>query len=454
VPRRLRAVCLAALAGAVAPVGASAARAGAPPLSVMRYGVTVAGTQETSWSLADGVDVQGSDPACRAPIEASGHLLQTLSVAKPASLTVTTSPTPSVSGIVNLAVASERTGVDTVHWAAVNAAGGCNRAPRVDDVRSQTRCGAFAYHLPIRVSASPATLAVAGDHNWADSASGRFQGSLNDDCPWVEAASGAVLGEFGQNVDPPVLGGGLLEASGNAPDLTRLAAGPVAVPVDADTTYTATGSGEPWAGTMTVHVTLHLTLTLTPLGGEDLSIEPGRGIGGVRLGDTLDTLRRLYPHAAIVRRLDGRPGRTLWLVGVRGGGETGLQAIVGVAGAGAAKPPGSATVREVETTLASFTGSDRGYRTADGIRPGSTFASVRKALPRGRVVVWRRPSDGRSFGSWYVAGPGRVVTEFDYGQVPRTGRLVAAARGYQLRVGCPGTSRLRQYAGRPALDAC
>jgi hypothetical protein len=71
---------------------------------------------------------------------------------------------------VNLAVASERTGVDTVHWAMVNAAGGCSRAPRVDDVGSQTRCGVFAYHLPIRVSASPGTLAVAGDHNWADSA--------------------------------------------------------------------------------------------------------------------------------------------------------------------------------------------------------------------------------------------------------------------------------------------
>jgi hypothetical protein len=450
VPDRRRAVCLAALLGAVAPGAASAGT----PLSVMHYGVTVAGTQETSWSLADGVDVQGSDPPCRAPVEASGHMLQTLSAAKPASLTVTSSPTAAVSGIVNLAVASVRTGVDTVHWAAVNATGGCNRAPRVDDARSQARCGAFSYHLPIRVSAPAGTLAVAGDQNWADTASGRFQGSLTNECPWVEVASAPILSEFGQKDDPPVLGGGLLEASGAAPDLTRLAAGPIAVPVDADTTYTATGTGEPWTGTMTVHVTLHLTVTLTPLGGEDLSLEPGRGIGGVHLGDTLDTLRRLYPHAAIVRRLGTHPGRALWLVGVRGGIGTGLQAIVGVAGAGGAKPPGSATVREVETTFASFTGSDRRYRTADGIGAGSTFASVRKALPRGRVVAWTRATDGRVFGSWYGAGPGRVVTEFDFGQISRTGRLVAYARGYQVRVGCPGKSRLRAYVGRTAADAC
>jgi hypothetical protein len=64
----------------------------------MHYGVTVAGTQETSWSLAGGVDVQGSDPPYRAPIEASGHLLQTLSAAKPANLTVLTSPGAAVSG--------------------------------------------------------------------------------------------------------------------------------------------------------------------------------------------------------------------------------------------------------------------------------------------------------------------------------------------------------------------
>jgi hypothetical protein len=60
VPRRLRAACLAALACVV---GGSAAHAAPPPLTVMRYGVIVAGTQETTWSLADGVDVQGSDPA-------------------------------------------------------------------------------------------------------------------------------------------------------------------------------------------------------------------------------------------------------------------------------------------------------------------------------------------------------------------------------------------------------
>ena len=93
--------------------------------------------------------------------------------------------------------------------------------------------------------------------------------------------------------------------------LTRLASSPLAVPVDASTAYTATGTGEPWPGTMTVQTTLHLTLTLTPLGGEDLSIEPGRGIGGVHLGDTLDAVRRLYPHLAIVRRVDGGKGHAL-----------------------------------------------------------------------------------------------------------------------------------------------
>ena len=51
---------------------------------------------------------------------------------------------------MNVVVASERTGVDTVHWAAVNAAGGCNRAPRVDDVAGPARLWGVRYHLPIR----------------------------------------------------------------------------------------------------------------------------------------------------------------------------------------------------------------------------------------------------------------------------------------------------------------
>jgi hypothetical protein len=58
------------------------------------------------------------------------------------------------------------------------------------------------------------------------------------------------------------------------------------------------------------------------------------------------------------------------------------------------------------------------------------------------------------FGSWYVAGAGRVVSEFDFGQIGRAGQIAGRQRGYQVRVGCPGTSRLRQYVGRPAADAC
>ena len=186
-----------------------------------------------------------------------------------------------------------------------------------------------------------------------------------------------------------------------------------------------------------MHSTLRLTLTLTPLGREDLSIEPGRGIGGVHLGDTLDALRRLYPHAASVRKLASRPGRTLWLVGVRGGMQTGLQAIVGVAGRGGAKAPGSATVREVETTFATPSGSDRGYRTAGGIGAGSTFASLRRSLPRGRVVAWTRAVDGRVLGSWYVAGAGRAVSEFDFGQIGRAGQIAGRQRGISGAGGLP-----------------
>ncbi len=453
---RLRTRCLTAAAVLAVAAIAGASTAGADvPLSVMQYGVSVAGTQESTWSLAGGLDIHGSEPPCQAPIEASGHQLQTLSSAKPATLSVSTatSPADALSGIVNVAVATDRTGMDTVHWSAVNAAGGCNRAPRVDDAHSQARCGTFAYHLPLRVTFSPGQLAVAGDHDWADSLPDRFQGQTTDDCPWVQAASAIVTNEFGQKDEPPVIGGGVQPASGPAPDLTKLASGVLTVPIDADTTFTGAGGGTPWAGTMTLHVVLHLTLTLTPLGGEDNSIEPGLGIGGVHLGDSLDTVRRLYPHLAIVRRLGGGSGHALWLVGIRGGMLGGLQAIVGARGGGA-KPPGSATVREVETTFATPGHPANTFHTSSGIGAGSTVRAIKAALPGGYGVLWKRAVDGRSFGSWYLKGRGRVVTEFDLGQGGFTGPYGLRHRGYQVRVGCPGTSRVPQYKGRPAAGPC
>jgi hypothetical protein len=453
VGRLLRAAGLAGISVALAAVSAGVAGAEVP-LSVMQYGVAISGTQDITWSLAGGTDVQGTDAGCRAPIEASGHLVQTLSAAKPASLSVAAG-TKTASASLNVVVAAERTGVDAVHWATVNPTGACNTAPRVDDIASPVRCIAFTYHLPVQLTATAGMLAVDNGHDWANSASGRFQGSAGgNDCPWVEAAGGIVLSEFGMEGGPPVVSGGLLPASGAVTSLTRLASGPLAVPIDASTTYTAIGTGEPWLGTMTVQTTLHLTLTLTPLGGEDNSIEPGRGIGGVHLGDSLDTVRRLYPHLAIVRRVDGGKGHPLWLIGVRGGSRAGLQAIVGTPGAGGSKPPGSATVREVETTFATPGRVSDTYHTAGGIGAASPFSAIRHALPHGKTVVWKRASDGRAWGSWYAKGPGRVVTEFDLGQVSPRGGVAPGQRGYQVRVGCPGTSRLPQYAGRPAAGPC
>ena len=449
----LRLLRVAFLTGALAVAGASAASADVPA-SVMHYGVTLAGTQEITWSLAGGSDVQGSEPACQGPIEASGHLTQTLSAPKAASLTVASSGATPASATLSVAVAADRTGVDVVHWATANPTGACSRAPRVDDIASPARCGAFTYHLPVQLTAKPDTLAVDNGHDFADSSAGHFQGSAgSNDCPWVEAAQNIVLSEFGTEGGPPVLSGGLLAASGAVAPLTRLATAPIAVPLDATATYTATGGGTPWLGTMTVQATLHLTLTLTPLGGEDNSIEPGHGIGGVHLGDTLDSVRELYPHLVVVRRLDGGKGRALWLIGVRGGSHTGLQAIVGKPGAGGSRPPGSATVREVETTFA--TPSRDTYQTSSGIGPSSTFSAIRRALPHGKAVIWKRAVDGRLWGSWYVKGPGRVVTEFDLGQVPQlTGKIDPRVRGYQVRVGCPGTSRVQQFKGRPAAGPC
>ncbi len=225
------------------------------------------------------------------------------------------------------------------------------------------------------------------------------------------------------------------------------------VPIDADTTYTATGTSEPWAGTMTLHVTLHLEVALTPLGGEDNSIEPGRGIGGVHLGDTLDAVRRLYPHVSVIRSLAGRPGRSLWLIGVRGGLLGGLQAIIGRPGRGGATPSGTATVREVETTFATPGDPRNTFHTSGGIGAGSTVSAIRRAL-HGHGLGWKRAIDGRTFNSWYVPGPGKVVTEFDLGQGSFSGAYASRARGYQVRIGCPGTSRATYYKGRPAADAC
>jgi hypothetical protein len=439
-------------AGLIAALAIVAVPAGAAQ-STMQYSVAIAGTQETTWALAGGIDVQGSEAACRGPIEAGGHLVQTLSAPKTATLSVSSSAKTSPVAL-NFAVAAVRTGADTVHWAAVNPTGACTRAPRVDEIASQARCGAFTYRLPVALTATAGTLTVANGDDWADSASSRFQGSSGgNDCPWVEAAGGIVLSEFGQEGGPPVLGGGLLSGTGAVTSLTKLAHGAITVPIEASATYNANGTGEPWLGAMSVQTTLHVTLTLTPLGGEDNSIEPGRGIGGVHLGDSLDTVRLLYPKLAIVRRVDGGKGHALWLIGVRGGYRTGLQAIVGVPGAGGSKPPGSATVREVETTFA--TPSRNSYETTGGIGPSSAFSAIRHAFPRGRTVIWKRAADGRMWGSWYVRGSGRVITEFDLGQVPQlTGVIDPRVRGYQVRVGCPGTSRVPQFKGRPAAGPC
>ena len=109
------------------------------------------------------------------------------------------------------------------------------RAPRVDDIASPARCGAFAYHLPVQLSAKPDMLAVDNGHDFADSAAGRFQGSAgSSDCPWVEAAQNIVLSEFGVEGGPPVLSGGVLAASGAVAPLTKLADGPIAVPLRCD----------------------------------------------------------------------------------------------------------------------------------------------------------------------------------------------------------------------------
>ena len=181
----------------------------------MHYGVTLAGTQEVTWSLAGGSDVQGSEPACQGPIEASGHLTQTLSAPKAASLTVASSGATPASATLSVAVAADRTGVDVVHWATANPTGACSRAPRVDDIASPARCGAFTYHLPVQLTAKPDTLALDNGHDFADSSAGHFQGSAgSNDCPWVEAAQNIVLSEFGTEGGPPVLSGGLLAASG------------------------------------------------------------------------------------------------------------------------------------------------------------------------------------------------------------------------------------------------
>jgi hypothetical protein len=177
----------------------------------MHYGVTLAGTQEITWSLAGGVDVQGSQPACQGPIEASGHLTQTLAAPKPASLTVASSGAAPASPVLSVAVAADRTGVDVVHWSTANPTGACGTAPRVDDIASPARCGAFTYHLPVQLSAKPDMLAVDSGHHFTDSAAGRFQGSAgSSDCPWVEAAQNIVLSEFGMEGGPPVLSGGVL----------------------------------------------------------------------------------------------------------------------------------------------------------------------------------------------------------------------------------------------------
>ena len=109
---------------AVAAVGASAASAGRPAVrdALRRHRRRHAGDRPGRLPAAS--TCRAPIRPARRPIEASGHLLQTLSSAKPASLTRhDRRPTPPVSGIVNVAVASDRTGVDTVHWAAVNADG-------------------------------------------------------------------------------------------------------------------------------------------------------------------------------------------------------------------------------------------------------------------------------------------------------------------------------------------
>jgi hypothetical protein len=119
----------------------------------VHYVVSIAGTQELTWTLSGGLHVQGSQPECHAPVEASGHLVLTLSTPSPGALTVTSSARAAVPAAPRLAVAAVRTGSLIEHWAAVNPAGLCRRGPSTDTIMSQARCVPFGYRLPVALRA-------------------------------------------------------------------------------------------------------------------------------------------------------------------------------------------------------------------------------------------------------------------------------------------------------------
>jgi hypothetical protein len=295
---------LVVLGGTFAAAGSTVAEA-RRPVSSVHYTVSIAGTQDLTWTLSGGLNVKGTQPECRAPVEASGHLVLTLSTPAPGKLTVTSSAGAPAPAPLRLAVAAVRTGSVAEHWAAVNPTGLCRRAPSVDTIMSQARCVPFGYRLPVELRASGNTLALTNADRATEDIAARFQGG-SDDCPWLDASDGLLVGSELGDVDAATFEefrGGLLAANGSGPSLDRLPAGVLEIPLDATATRTGTGTGEPWAGTMTVQEVVHVVATLTPTGAEDFSIEPGRGIGGVHLGDSLDAVRRMYPGADAGRRI-------------------------------------------------------------------------------------------------------------------------------------------------------
>jgi hypothetical protein len=390
----------------------------------VEFAIALEAVQTTTWT-AHGSYAWCSNSTQRLPYDGSGRVTLHLSLASDARGAA--APAAPLYLAATVRGTAQRSGSYVEHDAAVtDRPPGCPALDTADTAAETGGCGR-----------RPTALAVALESGVLRSK--RSTALPSDSCPWL-----GDLHLDGSNEPPPAILGHAETYDGLVPlALGRLStpAAPRFAPATA-----ARHSTQIWhvtipGGTLAVTTTtqVRLRVALLPL------IEPGRSIAGIRLGETLAELRRAsgpYGGFALPDSADQTNGEHRWewslqvatpylddqgnrlyedvYVSAPTHGDTAI--------ATHRPPPPNARVTRIGSV-------SQVEVTPEGIGSNSTLAELRRAYPRGHLLVFGGPI------AWLVEGPGRHRTAF----------MLYHGVVQDVQIGCPQTNPVER--GAPVDDA-